>query len=182
MNEQELIAGCKAHKRDSQKSLYELYSRKIYGICLRYCNNAEAAQDLLHDGFIKVFDIIDSYANKGSFEGWLKRVFINLALENIRKDKSTLFSSENIQDVPDIIDSSIDDDSTLISETELLKMIQELPKGYRTVFNLYAIEDMPHKEIASTLGINEVTSRSQYNRARQILQIKINDFIKKSEI
>lgn len=181
MDEQQLIEGCKAHKREYQKSLYEQYARRIYGICLRYCADADAAQDLLHDGFIKVFDSIGSYAGKGSFEGWLKRVFINMALENIRKEKSIFLNSNDIQEIPDIVDTSTDDNEALISETELLKMVQELPKGYQAVFNLYAIEDFSHKEIAKMLGINEVTSRSQYNRARQLLQNKVRDYIEQSE-
>ncbi|MDH6355898.1 RNA polymerase sigma factor (sigma-70 family) [Dysgonomonas sp. PH5-45] len=177
MNEVQLIAGCKAREQESQKSLYEQYARKIYGICLRYTANAEAAQDLLHDGFIKVFNSIDSYSGKGSFEGWLKRVFINLALEQIRKDKSVFSTSEDIQELPDIVDESTEEKAN-ITEKELLSMIQGLPKGYRTVFNLYAIENLSHKEIAEMLGINEATSRSQYNRARQILQNKVNDYLK----
>ena len=181
MDEVQLIAGCKKRKRESQKALYELYSRKMYGICLRYSSDAEAAQDLLHDGFIKIFDSIDSYSGKGSFEGWLKRIFINKALENIRKDKSSLFQSDNVQNIPDIVDDSTEEDTTLISEKELLRIIQELPKGYRTVFNMYAIENLSHKEIAGMLNINEVTSRSQYNRARQILQTKINEYLRRGK-
>ncbi|NDW09124.1 RNA polymerase sigma factor [Dysgonomonas sp. 520] len=181
MDELQLIAGCKAHKRESQKALYEMYSRKIYGICLRYCSDPESAQDLLHDGFIKVFDNISSYSGKGSFEGWLKRIFINMALENIRKNKSFFHNSEDIQNIPELVDESTEEGTSLISEQELLKMIQQLPKGYRTVFNLYAIEELSHKEIAQMLGINEVTSRSQYNRARQILQHKIKEFLHRAD-
>lgn len=179
MDELQLIAGCKNRNRESQKKLYELYARKIYGICLRYSSSVEAAQDLVHDGFLKVFDNIGSYSGKGSFEGWLKRIFINLALEQIRKDKTFSHQTDDIQNIPDVVDSSTEDEISLISEAELLKMIQELPKGYRTVFNLYAIEELSHKEIASMLGINEVTSRSQYNRARQILQTKVNEYLQK---
>ena len=181
MDELQLIAGCKAKKRESQRMLYELYARKMYGVCLRYSNSPEDAQDLLHDGFIKVFNNIDSFSGKGSFEGWLKRIFINMALENFRKSKSIFNNSEGIENLPEIVDDSTEEDITLISEGDLMGMIRLLPKGYRTVFNLYAIEELSHKEIAQLLGINEASSRSQYNRARQILQNKVKDFLHSAE-
>lgn len=181
MNEQQIIAGCKEQKRDAQKMLYEKYARTMYGICLRYTSDEDAAKDLLQDGFIKVFANIGSFQEKGSFEGWLKRIFINLALENIRKQKNVIQNSDNIQEIPDVVDDSTEEDHMYrISEVELLKMIQELPKGYSTVFNLYAIEDFAHKEIAEMLGITESTSRSQYVRARQILQEKVRNYIKEN--
>lgn len=179
MNELQIIAGCKEQKREAQKMLYEKFSRTMYSICLRYCSDTDSAQDLLQDGFMKVFSNINSFENKGSFEGWLKRVFINLALENLRKKKNLIQSSEDIQNLPDVVDDSTEDDQMYrISEAELLKMIQELPRGYSAVFNLYAIEDYSHKEIAEMLGISEGTSRSQYVRARQLLQSKVNQYIK----
>lgn len=178
MNELQIVAGCKEQKREAQKMLYETYARKMYSICLRYCPDQDAAKDLLQDGFIKVFSHIGSFQEKGSFEGWLKRIFINLALENIRKKKTVFQFSEDIDNLPDIVDESTEDDQMYkISEDELLKMIQDLPRGYSTVFNLYAIEDYSHKEIADLLGVTEGTSRSQYVRARQILQSKIRKFI-----
>lgn len=179
MNEQQIIAGCKEQKHEAQRMLYEKHVRTMYGICLRYCSDEDAAKDLLQDGFIKVFANINSFQEKGSFEGWMKRVFINLALENIRRQKNIIHNSENIQEIPDIVDGDTEDgDMYKISEPVLLKMIQELPKGYSTVFNLYAIEDLSHKEIAEMLGITESTSRSQYVRARQILQDKVKKYIK----
>ncbi|WP_165023060.1 MULTISPECIES: RNA polymerase sigma factor [unclassified Dysgonomonas] len=179
MNELQIIAGCKEQKRDAQKLLYEMYSRKMFGICLRYSSDQNAAKDLLQDGFIKVFSHMGSFEGKGSFEGWMKRIFINQALENLRKRKSITESSEHIEDLPDIVDDTTEEDQMYkISENELLKMIQELPKGYATVFNLYAIEDYSHKEIAEMLEISEGTSRSQYVRARQILQEKVKQYLK----
>ncbi len=181
MNEQQIIAGCKEQQHEAQKMLYEKYARTMYGICLRYSSDEDAAKDLLQDGFIKVFANIKSFLEKGSFEGWLKRIFINLALENIRRQKNIIQSSENIQEIPDIVDGATEEDEMYkISESVLLKMIQELPKGYATVFNLYAIEDLAHKEIAEMLGITESTSRSQYVRARQILQEKVRKYIKEN--
>lgn len=177
MDELQLIEGCKKGKRECQKHLYDRYARVMYGICLRYMSSTDAAQDLLQDGFIKVFSAINSYSGKGSFEGWMKRIFINMALQNIRKEK-LFIDSEDFQNIPDIIDE--DDDASAISEDELLKMIQDLPQGYQMVFNLYAIENLSHKEISEMLGIAEGTSRSQYIRARQILQVKVLDYLKQN--
>jgi len=178
MNELQIIAGCKEQKREAQKVLYETYARKMYSICLRYSSDQAAAQDLLQDGFMKIYANIGSFQEKGSFEGWLKRIFINLALENLRKKKSIFQSSDDIQNLPDVVDESTEEQMYKISEAELLKMVQELPRGYSTVFNLYAIEDYSHKEIADMLAISEGTSRSQYVRARQILQEKVKQYIK----
>ena len=179
MNELQIIAGCKEQKREAQKMLYEAYARKMYSICLRYSSDQDAAQDLLQDGFMKVFANVDSFQDRGSFEGWLKRIFINLALENLRKRKSIIQTSDDVQNLPDVVDDSTEDEQMYkISENELLKMVQDLPRGYSTVFNLYAIEDYSHKEIADLMGISEGTSRSQYVRARQILQGKVKQYIK----
>ncbi len=179
MDELQILAGCKEQKREAQKMLYEKYSRKMYSICLRYSSDTDTAQDLLQDGFMKVFASIDSFQDRGSFEGWIKRVFINLALENLRKKKSIIQTSDDVQNIPDVVDDSTEEEEMYkISENELLKMIQDLPRGYSTVFNLYAIEDYSHKEIAEMLGISEGTSRSQYVRARQILQEKVKQYVK----
>lgn len=181
MEELQLIEGCKKQDRRSQQIVYQRYGRVMYGICLRYSSDAETAQDLLHDGFIKVFTHVVSYEGKGSFEGWMKRVFINLALETIRKDKIKKQYSEdieNLSDLDDIRDNS-EDDIARISEAELMRMVQELPQGYRSVFNLYAIEEYSHKEISEALGIAEGTSRSQYIRARLLLQEKVKAYLKK---
>lgn len=183
MDELQLIEGCKNQDRRSQQYIYEKYARTMYGICLRYSTDADAAQDLLHDGFIKVFAHITSYEGKGSFEGWMKRVFVNMALEVIRKDKMKKQYTEDIENISDIeIADGFEEEADRISETELLSMIQELPPGYRSVFNLYAIEDYSHKEISQMLGIAEGTSRSQYIRARLLLQEKIKAYIKVHEI
>lgn len=181
MTEEQIIAGCKSQRRDAQKALYEMHARTMYGICLRYSVDEHAAKDLLQDGFIKVFAKISSYESRGSFEGWLKRIFVNLALEKIRKKKTTNFNeAEDIENVAeeDLQDPFEDDQAEQISAGELLAMVQKLPEGYATVFNLYAIENYSHKEIAEMLGISEGTSRSQYLRARQALQVMVNDYLK----
>lgn len=181
MNEQQIIQGCKQQERKAQKALYEKFARTMYGICLRYAPDEDTAKDLMQEGFIKVYTHIYSYQEKGSFEGWLKRIFINQALENIRKQKNIIHNSDQIQDLPNMVDDDTTEEGmNKISETELLRMIHDLPKGYATVFNLYAIEDLSHKEIAEMLGISEGTSRSQYVRARQLLQTKVNKFFKEN--
>jgi len=179
MEEWQLIEGCRRQDRKSQQIVYERYGRVMYGICLRYSSDAESAQDLLHDGFIKVFASIASFEGKGSFEGWMKRIFENLALENIRKDKHKKQFSEDIENIAEIIPDDNGSEMENISEGVLLNMIQELPPGYRSVFNLYAIENYSHKEISETLGIAEGTSRSQYIRARLFLQEKVKDYLSK---
>ncbi|MDR1808998.1 MAG: RNA polymerase sigma factor [Prevotella sp.] len=177
-NLQQLIAGCKEKDREAQKKLYEEYARTMYGVCLRYAPNQQTAEDLLHDGFIKIFSAINAYSGRGSFEGWMKRIFVNLALERIRKEKNDPVSNE-ISEIPDLSDEDANH-ARQISEAELMKMIQELPKGYQAVFNMYAIENLSHREIAQILGIAEGTSRSQYIRARQLLQEKVLKYYKKN--
>ncbi len=178
MDELQMIAGCKNQDREAQRALYNEYARKMYAICLRYMPDTDSAKDLLQDGFIKVFASISSFQGKGSFEGWIKRVFVNMALETIRKQKNIFFISDDVQTLPDVVDDTTEEQMYNVSEADLLKMIKDLPKGYSTIFNLYAIEDMSHKEIADMLGINEGTSRSQYVRARKILQEKVKQYIK----
>lgn len=134
---------------------------------------------MLQDGFIKVFANIQSYEGRGSFEGWMKRVFVNLALEKFRRNKTTNFNPEDIDNLTeDIVDDSTEESMEAISAKELLKMVQQLSEGYAAVFNLYAIEDYSHKEIAKMLNISEGTSRSQYVRARQALQTMVKQYLK----
>lgn len=178
MNDLQLIEGCKRQDRKYQQYLYQQYARTMYAICLRYSSDTDSAQDLLQDGFIKIFANIGSYEGKGSFEGWMKRVFVNLALESIRKDKIKKQYVEDIENISedDIVDTDMSADENELSENILMSFVQTLPSGYRSVFNLYAIEDYSHKEIAEMLGIAESTSRSQYIRARALLQEKIKEY------
>lgn len=182
MDELQIVAGCKQQNREAQRLLYEKYARTMYAICLRYSSDKESAKDLLQDGFMKVFSRISSFQEKGSLEGWIKRVFINLALENIRKQKVVTHFADDIQNISDVSDISDEEEMYNISETELIHMIQELPPGYAAVFNMYAIENYSHKEIAQELGISESTSRSQYVRARQMLQKKVKQYLDKKDL
>lgn len=143
------------------------------GVCLRYVNDRETARDLLQDGFVKIFTSIDSYSGNGSFEGWMRKIFVNCALEYLRK-------SDVLREAADLDHSAelITPESSVVSEmsaAELMKLVQELPAGFRAVFNLFAIEGYSHKEISDMLDITESTSRSQFTRAKQLLQRRIND-------
>lgn len=163
MDDSHLIAACKKQNRNAQKALYELYAPKMMAVCLRYCQDNETARDVLHDGFLQVFTQIGSYSGKGSFEGWLRKIFVNLALENYRQEKKKFhflndYGKENSElfDVPEDDCLEVGD----IPRQELLDIIRKMPEGYRTVFNLVVFEDIPHKEIAAMLGITENASRS----------------------
>lgn len=174
MNEQQLITGCKAQERKAQKELYDTYARRMMAVCLRYVNDRERASDLLQEGFIRVFTAIDSYAGNGSFEGWIRRIMVNVCLESLRRT-DILRDAVDLADTAETISGDVSPISK-ISEKELRQLIAALPDGFRTVFNLFAIEGYSHKEISEMLHINEGTSRSQYNRARQVLQRKVNEW------
>lgn len=173
MNEEQLITGCRKGDRLAQKELYEKFSRKMMGVCLRYANDRETARDLLQDGFVKVYTNIDSYSGMGSFEGWMRRVFVNCALEHLRKN-DVLREASDLENMVELIEpeASVMD---RLSAQELMAIIQKLPPGFKAVFNLFAIEGYTHKEIGEMLNITESTSRSQYTRARQLLQRTIKD-------
>ncbi|MBN2487199.1 MAG: sigma-70 family RNA polymerase sigma factor [Bacteroidales bacterium] len=142
----------------------------MYGVCLRYGGNHSEAQDILHDGFLKIFGKIGQFEFKGSFEGWMRRIFVNTALERFRNQYKVI----NIQDGwRDIKEDSYEHITSNITAEELVALIQELSPKYRVVFNMYAIEGYSHKEIAELLGINEGTSKSNLSRARMILQDKV---------
>ena len=168
MNEKELIEACKNNDVRAQKLLYETFSRKMMSVCLRYADNREMAEDFLQDGFIKVFSSIRSYSYEGSFEGWMRRIFVNTALEALRKNDLLRNGVElNALEPQQEADYSAVEK---ISADELMELIAQLPPGFRTVFNMFAIEGYSHREIAETLNINESTSRSQYTRAKRLLQ------------
>lgn len=172
MDELQLIEGCRKGDRRAQKALYETYSRKMMSVCLRYVSDWETARDLLQDGFVKVFTHIDSYTGNGSFEGWLRKIFVNSALEYLRH-ADVLRESTDLDQTAELVETGSSPLSD-ISAAELMQLVQSLPAGFRTVFNLFAIEGYSHKEIGERLNITESTSRSQYTRAKQLLQQKVN--------
>lgn len=171
----ELIESCKSNNRDAQYKLYSLLSGKMFAVCLRYAKNREAAEDLLQEGFVKVFVNIDKFRGDGSFEGWVRRIIVNTAVEHYRKS-TKMYPVMNVDDInKDIPWADTGDELEL---EDLMKMIDKLSHGYKTVFNLYVVEGFSHKEIGELLEISEGTSKSQLARARYLLM----DMVKKSEI
>lgn len=168
--EQKLIKECLKKNRSAQKALYEHYAGSFLSICIRYLKNQEHAEDVLIESFVKIFEKLPQYEAKGSFEGWMKRIVVTQALMALRSNRHLMM--EVHVDTGQVHDQVYYEDTSLEAE-ELMIMIQELPIGYRTVFNLYAIEGYSHQEIASLLGISESTSKSQLNRARNSLKEKI---------
>lgn len=167
---EELITGCKAGNRRSQELLYHSLAGKMFAVCLRYLPNRAEAEDMLQNAFIKAFERIDSYKGEGSFEGWLRRLVVNTCLDHYRKNtfhRLTDSMEEHHEEQWSIAPSS------QLHAEDLLKLVQQLPEGYRMIFNLYAIEGFSHKEIADQLGISEGTSKSQLSRARQLLQQRL---------
>ena len=171
MDLNQLINDCKNNDRKAQEQLYKLYSPKLFAACLKYSRNYTEAQDNLQDGFILIFNKIEQYAFKGSFDGWLKRVMINNVLQQYRTQTFLSLVNEDVQD-----DCEIEIDDENISLDYLLKIIQELPDRYRLVFNLYVNDDYSHAEIAEMLSINIGTSKSNLSRARMILKDKIEQY------
>ena len=164
MTEQEIIKGCIGKKPVCQRLLFDQYAGIMMGLCLRYAKDQQEAQDILQIGFIRVFDYIHQYKGTGSFEGWMRRIFVSVAMRELSKRKfdfDTISSSE-VFDTPDVISK--------ISEDEILLLIRKLPDGYRLVFNLHVIEGYSHDEIAVLLSIQPATSRTQLLKARKMLQ------------
>jgi RNA polymerase sigma factor (sigma-70 family) len=170
MSDEEIIKSCLSGETRSQKLLFDKYSRKMMGICLRYAAGREEAEDMLQEGWIKIFKNLGSFRFEGSAEGWIKRVIVNTCLDYIRKTKR-MFNQVEIEVAGEMLHPEIGIHSPdTLTEKDLLKMIHQLSPGYRTVFNLFAIEGYSHKEIGEMLSISESTSKSQYSRARVQLQ------------
>ncbi|MDR1859892.1 MAG: sigma-70 family RNA polymerase sigma factor [Bacteroidales bacterium] len=178
MDESGLVNGCKRGDMLARRRLYELYAEKMLALCLRYTNNDDVAHDLLHDGFIKIYSAIATFRwlGEGSLRAWMSRVFVNLCLAWLKK-RDLLRAPASLEAV-----NMADDEEPEISEVPfavLMGFVNELPPGYRAVFNLYVFEEWSHKEIAAKLNINEKSSSSQLLRARQLLSKKIKDYIKR---
>jgi len=166
----EIISRCLKGDQSAQHYLYKTFSPRMFGICLRYAPDYHTAEDLLQEGFIKVFRHLGKYRGEGSFEGWMRRIFVNTSIEYFRKAVHIYPILDDDNHEIDIVDNSCFVD---LDYQDLLKMVQNLSPGYRTIFNLYVIEGYSHKEIAKMLEINEGTSKSQLARARLILQKKV---------
>lgn len=168
----DIIQAAIAGKRIAQEALYSHFSSKMFGICLRYASDYHSAEDILQEGFVKVFKNLDRFRGEGSFEGWMKRIFINTSIEFYRKS----VNRRNTVEIDSIYDQGFDSLALdKLAAKDLIGLIQKLPNGYRTIFNLYAIEGYTHKEIGNMLGISEGTSKSQLARARESLKKMIDN-------
>jgi RNA polymerase sigma-70 factor (ECF subfamily) len=167
-----IISECIAGSRKAQAKLYHQFAPKMFGVCLRYAKDATEAEDNLQDGFVKVFTNLKSFRQEGSFEGWIRRIMINVSLEKLRK-QHLMYPVEDVS-VYDTINFS-DDVIAKISADDLVNLIQELPPRYRLVFNLYVIEGMSHQEIAKEMSITQGTSKSNLARAREIMKKKVQE-------
>ncbi|HMX77579.1 MAG TPA: RNA polymerase sigma factor [Chitinophagaceae bacterium] len=176
ITESDLINGCLKDDRRMQEELYRRFSPRMYAVCLRYAGNAEEAQDILQEGFIKVFKKLDSFRSEGSFEGWVRRIFVNTAIEHFRRKKYLMPVTEREENTIEGKYLSVLDN---LAAADIMALVQELSPGYRTVFNMYVVEGYSHKEIGDILGISEGTSKSQLSRAKVILQDMVKKYIDK---
>ncbi len=171
LSESHLIENCINGDRKSQKALYDRFSGKMFAICLRYSKNQMDAEDILQEGFVKLFNNLNRFRGEGSFEGWVRRIFVNTAIEHIRRKNLNTAVGEGLENsIVDKRQSALDN----LYEKDLLTTSRTLSDGYRTVFNMYAVEGYSHKEIASRLGITESTSKSQFSRAKALLRTLIS--------
>lgn len=172
ISEEEIRLGCAKNDRKYQQMLYNMFSAKMFSVCLRYANEYNAAQDLLQEGFVKVFKNIEKFRGEGSFEGWVRRIFVNTAIEHYRKQVNLYaLHDSDVKGFEHYEDNALE----TLKHQDILKMIQKLSDGYRTVFNLYVVEGFSHKEIGDMMGISEGTSKSQLARARYLLQKMITE-------
>lgn len=178
IQESDLISGCINGDRKMQKELYDRYAAKMFGVSLRYAGSTEEAEDILQEGFIKVFKKIGSYRGEGSFEGWIRRIFVNTAIEQFRRKTYMQPITEREENSVEATYLSVLDN---LAEKDIVKLVQQLSPGYRTVFNMYVIEGYTHKQIADALGISEGTSKSQLSRAKIILQDLVKKHIEKKK-
>jgi RNA polymerase sigma-70 factor (ECF subfamily) len=174
MTEKELILGCVENDPKSQKKLYDQYSRQMYPICLRYCKDEASAADALQKGFIRIFQKVSLFRGEGSFEGWMRKIIVRSALDQIKRDKAAIYyelDHVNENEISYNMNMDFDD----FNYQQLLSMLATLPQGYRLVFSMFVIDEMSHAEIAESLKISESTSRTQLLRARKTMQSLIKE-------
>ena len=179
MEVQELAGRCRQGDNLARKELYERYAGRMLSVCLRYAGDRDTAEDLMHDGFLKLFDSFDKFTwrGDGSLRAWMERVMVNTALQYLRKN-DVINQSEGLDNVPETYEEPDASTVETIPQKVLMQFISELPAGYRTVFNLYIFEEKSHKEIAQMLGINEKSSASQLTRAKATLATKVREWMK----
>jgi len=168
----DIISGCLKGNRRDQELLYRRHAARLYAVCLQYSGNDEEARDILQEGFIKIFDNLVSYKHEGSFEGWIRRIIVNTALEKYRS-KNQLRRVDDIDQIPEPDADPDNEDYAGLQAVDLMTIIRDLPPKYRMVFNLFAIEGYSHKEIGKMMNISEGTSKSNLSRARVILQRRV---------
>ena len=168
-----IIDKCKEGDRQAAEKIYQIFSAKMFALCLRFSKDRADAEDTLQDGFIKIFTSIGQYTGKGSLVGWIKRFMIITAMEKFRLNSPLEF----LEELPEIEDNEDIDEEVSIPEEVLADFVNQLPERYKMVFNLYVIEEMSHKDIAALLGINEGTSKSNLARAREILKRKVKEYL-----
>ncbi len=165
-----MLEGCLAGRPEMQRALYQQYARPMMGICLRYLKETMEAEDVLQTGFLKVFEKLHTFKG-GSLEGWMKKLFVRESIDQIRRNKHSLFLYSKEPEKGNAVD--LDDITAHMAAEEIVQMIQNLPEGCRVIFNLFAVEGYNHKEIAGMLGISEGTSKSQYFRSKELLKKRI---------
>lgn len=172
LSEKEIIRGCLRRKRKAQKALFDQYHSTMMGICMRYAKSQAEAEDVLLMGFTRIYKKIKQFSGQGSFEGWMKRIMVNVAIDNFRKNQKYYYHD----DIEETHATSVPTDEIpdTFSVGDIMNTIQQLPPGYRMVFNLFAIEGYSHKEIAGMLGISESTSKTQLLKARKKLQAQLS--------
>ena len=171
----DLIKGCLEGNRRDQELLYRRHAGKLYAVCLQYSGNDDEAKDILQEGFIKIFENLHNYKFEGSFEGWMRRITVNTALEKYRS-RNNLYKVEDIDQIAETDSEPDAEDYSGLEASDLLGIIRELPPKYRMIFNLYAIEGYSHKEISKMVNISEGTSKSNLSRARIILQRRVGSY------
>ncbi len=173
----EIIEGCKKNKRKSQDALYERYSGMLFAVCLRYTRNQFDAEDVLQEGFVKIFKNIGMYSPGKSFEGWIRRIMVNTAITFYRRNLKHAYH-DDVSESHELYDDLGPDQNAEFSQEELMNAINKLPAGYKMVFNMYVVEGYKHKEIAEALDIDINTSKSQLSRAKKYLQRELLEMSK----
>ncbi len=177
-----LIEGCIKGDRNSQHVLYKLYYGKMLGVCMRYAKDHEEARDILQEGFIKVYSNISDFGKSGSFEGWVRKIMVNTAIDTYRKNKQSIFQvdSDYVDANAEVIeDENESEEYNGINPAQIMEAVQKLSPAYRAIFNMYVVDEFTHKEIAAQLGISEGTSKSNYSKAKANLKRMLEDKIKK---
>lgn len=179
-SEQILAEGCRRGDAPARRALYDRYAGRLMAVCLRYAGDRAAAEDLLHDVFLKLYGAFDrfEYRGAGSLRAWMERATVNLAIERLRSRSRRPEVALDEERTPAQVEEPAEEEVAEVPRAELLRMVGELPEGYRTVFNLFCIEGLSHREIARMLGINEKSSSSQLSRARALLAARVKNYLK----